>query len=484
MNEIMCFLNSHSEIKTVVYYIDAYYGISFLKNFNEYTVVSKIIIVCNTFTIYTKVQKAFKESISNKERYLFDVQIVMAENFAITENNWAFCAEQLSDKMSLSLLDLHPSYILINLESKDLNAYTIWEYCRNFSPYIQIKTIRYNAEPQMMIWDGHKEDIELSVIFPVYNVEKYLFQCLESITKWKAIYVEYIFVNDGSTDKSRDIILKYAQNDSRIKIIDKQNGGCASARQLGLEKAKGRYIGFVDPDDFIDESMFKKLLRAALIGSYDISFCGYNEYYEDTQNMRQAEDTILWPYCLGTADKNIINELIFYCRVAIWRGIYKASFLRENSIHFYTKLRRFDDLPFKVETFAYAKSIISIPEYLYYYRLSRPGQDVSANDERLYVHFDIFNYLNESICKTKNQRLIDCLQLCKIQTHLYALNKILPVYFDDYLRRAQGDLNSTGDFERTLRLVSRYLDENIAEIYKSLMLGQKERLLKLLKMKK
>ena len=115
MNEIMCFLNSHSEIKTVVYYIDAYYGISFLKNFNEYTVVSKIIIVCNTFTIYTKVQKAFKESISNKERYLFDVQIVMAENFAITENNWAFCAEQLSDKMSLSLLDLHPSYILINL---------------------------------------------------------------------------------------------------------------------------------------------------------------------------------------------------------------------------------------------------------------------------------------------------------------------------------------------------------------------------------
>ena len=103
---------------------------------------------------------------------------------------------------------------------------------------------------------------------------------------------------------------------------------------------------------------------------------------------------------------------------------YGMEFLEKNNIGFYTDLKRFDDLPFKVETFAYAKSVVMIPEYLYYYRLEREGQDVAADDERLYVHFDIFEHLNQSIGSTKDQRLIDNLQMCKIQTHRYALSKI------------------------------------------------------------
>ena len=71
--------------------------------------------------------------------------------------------------------------------------------------------------------------------------------------------------------------------------MDKPNGGCASARQYGLDKARGKYIGFIDPDDYIDESMFRKLLRAAMMGSYDISYCGYNEYYENTKEIRKVE---------------------------------------------------------------------------------------------------------------------------------------------------------------------------------------------------
>ena len=94
-----------------------------------------------------------------------------------------------------------------------------------------------------------------------------------------------------------------------------------------------KYIGFIDPDDFIDESMFRKLLRAAMTGSYDVSYCGYNEYYENTKKTNRVEDVLGWPYCDGTTDQRKIWDLIIHCRVAIWRGIYKKLF-GKNQIHF------------------------------------------------------------------------------------------------------------------------------------------------------
>ena len=82
-------------------------------------------------------------------------------------------------------------------------------------------------------------------------------------------------MSDGSKDASADIIRKYARNDKRILLIEKENGGCASARQMGLERVRGRYVGFIDPDDFIEINMFHKLLRKAMEGNFDISLCGY-----------------------------------------------------------------------------------------------------------------------------------------------------------------------------------------------------------------
>lgn len=143
--------------------------------------------------------------------------------------------------------------------------------------------------------------------------------------------------------------------------------------------------------------------------------------------------------------------------------------LRKNNIHFYTEIRRFDDLPFKVETFAAARSVISLEENLYYYRLARPGQDVSADDERLYVHFPIFAHLNESVAGKKDQQLTDYLQLCKIQTHRYALEKIKPEFVKEYARRARQDLNSTGHFWRTFLLAKQMLGGRSAMCYWAIM---------------
>ena len=112
-----------------------------------------------------------------------------------------------------------------------------------------------------------------------------------------------------------------------------------------------------------------------------------------------------------------------------------------------------------------------IPEYLYYYRLEREGQDVAADDERLYVHFDIFEHLNQSIGSTKDQRLIDNLQMCKIQTHRYALSKIRKEFRNEYLKLAKEDLNTLCDEKRTYRIANMMLGNDVAEDYRKIMQG-------------
>ena len=93
---------------------------------------------------------------------------------------------------------------------------------------------------------------KISVIVPVYNVSEYISRCADSIVSQKLYDIELIFVNDGSKDNSREIVEKYQLNDSRITILDKENGGLSSARNYGLRHAKGEYILFVDSDDYLE----------------------------------------------------------------------------------------------------------------------------------------------------------------------------------------------------------------------------------------
>lgn len=341
------------------------------------------------------------------------------------------------------LVILEPIYLIGTINRSEMTVFPIWEAFRKCSDYIHIQSLLPNHRDEILDWKRNSDsNLELSVIFPVYNVAPYLQQCIESIMQWDADYVEYLFVDDGSPDNSAEIISAYAQKDNRIKLLRKENGGCASARQFGLEHASGRYVGFVDPDDFIDPTMFKKLFMRALSGSYEISYCGYKELYEATGTVRNIEDWMGWPYNEGTSDRKAINALIAFRRIAIWRGIYLKEMLDRNGIHFYTDIRRFDDLPFKVETFAVANSVVCVPEYLYYYRMSRPGQDVSADDERLYVHFQIFKNLEKFIVKGGSNEQLEYLQIVKLQTHKWALEKIQKQYVPEYVKRAKEDMLS------------------------------------------
>lgn len=116
---------------------------------------------------------------------------------------------------------------------------------------------------------------KVSIIVPVYNTEKYLEKCINSLLNQTLSDIEILMVNDGSVDGSEEIIQKFQQKDSRVILINKSNGGQASARNLGLSKATGEYIAFIDSDDYADYNFCEKLYTKAISGNYDIICCDY-----------------------------------------------------------------------------------------------------------------------------------------------------------------------------------------------------------------
>ena len=121
------------------------------------------------------------------------------------------------------------------------------------------------------------------IIVPIYNVEKYLRKCIESILNQTLENIEVILINDGSTDNCGKIIDEYEKQDKRVISIHKENGGQSSARNMGLDIAKGKYIGFIDSDDYIDEYMYESLYNAIENSKADICVCGRESYSEFSQ---------------------------------------------------------------------------------------------------------------------------------------------------------------------------------------------------------
>ena len=132
--------------------------------------------------------------------------------------------------------------------------------------------------------------VKISVIVPVYNVENYLKKCIDSIINQTFQDIEIICVNDGSTDNSRKILEEYKNKDSRIKIIDKENGGLSSARNAGIKTAEGEFLSFIDSDDWIDKTMLEKLYKNITGLNSDISICAVHRFDEEKQIIETIDE--------------------------------------------------------------------------------------------------------------------------------------------------------------------------------------------------
>lgn len=409
----------------------------------KYTNMEKIYCVLPSITTLT-----------NKDSMLYSYKVEICNIFDIMERRLSVDMLLFDYNRAEDLENLIgcPVRCIMGRMDAEEDYFSFWENQRDSAQHIYVE---YKHE--ILEWQKTTADTELSVVLPVYNVAAYLPKCIESLIQWKAPYVEYLFIDDGSTDNSAAIISQYAKTDNRICLIQKKNGGCASARNKGIEEAKGRYIGFVDADDFISENMFRSLLKRALLGNYDYTYCGYQEYYEDTgQTAPVITDCLSDRYLLGEYNPAQIRLLAVNTRVAIWRGLYKKSVLDRHRIKFHEELRMFDDLPFRTEYLFAAKSAVCIPEYLYNYRIGRHGQDTSCTDKRLFVHFQIFKLLDKYAEKNKDRMLWDILQAVKIQTHAYGCTQIEKKYRRKYEKLARRQLKEHAGYVRNVMICLLY----------------------------
>ncbi len=222
------------------------------------------------------------------------------------------------------------------------------------------------------------EEVLLSVIVPVYNSGDYLRVCLESLVAQDCKGVEYICVDDGSTDGSGEKLDAMAAADKRFRVIHRENGGYGKAMNAGLAVAKGKYIGIVEPDDWVEPCMFSTLWALAEKSGADVvkaDYCGESAKYSRPGHKygRLEEGRVYSP-------EEVAEVLVG--SVAIWAGIYKRDMIEQHGIRFSeTPRASYQDLGFGMRTWALAESIVITPQSLYHYREDNPNSSVRRKEE-------------------------------------------------------------------------------------------------------
>jgi glycosyltransferase involved in cell wall biosynthesis len=238
-----------------------------------------------------------------------------------------------------------------------------------------------------------KTNPKISIIIPVYNVEKYIQECIDSVLSQTFTDFECIIINDGSTDNSGNICDEYAEKDKRIKIIHKKNGGVSSARNAGLDIAKGEWIVFVDGDDWVDEKYLEFLYGNAVTCNVDVSICGVNVF----------EDGLIYHSDKSVSSVTLTPKeaiLIMFDIKASFSGfsvnkLFKKQLLDKNSLKYDESVSYMEDVRFFYELFKMAGKIYYSSQPYYFYRqintsVTRQAGFTTAVDTAIAVLDDLY----------------------------------------------------------------------------------------------
>ena len=206
-------------------------------------------------------------------------------------------------------------------------------------------------------------NVKVSIIVPVYNAESFLRRCLDSLVNQTLKEIEIIAIDDGSTDNSYQILLEYAQKDTRIKIISQENAGPSKARNIGLEKAKGDYISFVDSDDWVDENFLEKLYNSAKNNNSDISIATIIRKRKNSQKYRV--------HYIKEEIYETLEDKINICNIPtccyVFSKLYKRELIKD--VEFCVG-RYFEDVLWIPEIVKKANKIVTVSNTNYYYRVN------------------------------------------------------------------------------------------------------------------
>ncbi|MCL2144785.1 MAG: glycosyltransferase [Endomicrobia bacterium] len=262
-------------------------------------------------------------------------------------------------------------------------SYFSWEY--QFVSLENRQAFRDNVKtvlPEKFYLEFLKNATKISVIIPVYNVEKYLRQCLDSVVNQTLGEIEIICINDGSTDASLEILREYAAKDKRIIVLDQKNSGQGTARNNGLAIAKGEYIGFVDSDDRISVDFCQVLYDAAKTKNADIAATGNAVLFGNAYAGNNKDMGFDKPAVLKTINEK--KNLAIKSGV-VWNKIYKKELIEKNKIAFSPSKCIGEDTIFNIIAVAAAKIIVCTMQCTYFYRKRIDSSVISRDVKDLYI---------------------------------------------------------------------------------------------------
>lgn len=252
--------------------------------------------------------------------------------------------------------------------------------------------------------------MKFSIVVPVYNVEDYLEQCLESLRAQSCQDYEVVCVNDGSTDNSPKLLAEWEERFPQMKVIDRENGGLSAARNTGLKEAKGDYVVFVDSDDWVETMMLSRLANEA--NGEDMVCFACRRTDNEKSDVLEVEQGNGWDYFNRHALEH--REVAFVC---VWQRCYRRQFLLDNDLWFREGILH-EDNQFTPRACLKAQSIKVIPDILYNYRV-RPGSIMTTRGLRSKESLVLIaNELSDLFGKERNiektviyQALTQCYQM-------------------------------------------------------------------------
>lgn len=252
------------------------------------------------------------------------------------------------------------------------------------------------------------EKVLVSIVVPVFNVERYLEKCVESLLKQTLRNIEIILVDDGSKDSSGLICDKLAKKDGRIKVIHKQNAGLGLARNSGMELCTGEFIGFVDSDDYVDINMYKTLYDCAVKNKADYVRCENlivdendcivdNSMYALKEGKYEKEDIIQKLVC-PMFGKELNEGKEAHIGISVWRAIYKTQIIKDNSIVFPSERKVIsEDIPFNLDFLMKAKVAYVVKKQFYYYVVRKESLTKVFREDRFEKEKSLYYYLSKKL---------------------------------------------------------------------------------------
>lgn len=243
---------------------------------------------------------------------------------------------------------------------------------------------------------------KVSIIVPVYNVERYIDRCMQSLLKQTLKDIEIILVDDGSPDHCPEICDKYAKSDGRIMVIHKQNAGLGYARNSGLEVATSEYIAFLDSDDYVDVNMYKTLFDEITTQDADAVFCGtrketaeghYIDQIETTNPIvMQGQGVVNFYLNMIASPPNEKKERLY--EMSVWRSLYRKSIIYEYNLTFPSEREwASEDLPFNIQYLSKCNKVILLPDILHTYCINPTSLTKTYHKEKFQRFVNLYYWM-------------------------------------------------------------------------------------------